>query len=144
MSHSQLPVLLCRLYWASLSLVAKNIISLTLVLTIWWCPCVESSLVLLEKGVCYDQCILWTNSVSLCLASFCCLRPTLPVIPGMSWLPTFAFQSRLMKRTSVFGVSTRRCCRSLWNLSSPASSESVVGPYTSIIVMLNGLPWKQT
>ena len=28
------------------------------VLTIWWCPCVESSLVLLEEGVCYDQCIL--------------------------------------------------------------------------------------
>ena len=24
-------------------------------LTIWWCPCVESSLVLLEEGVCYDQ-----------------------------------------------------------------------------------------
>ena len=28
------------------------------VLTIWWCPCVESSLVLLEEGVCYDQYIL--------------------------------------------------------------------------------------
>ena len=27
-------------------------------LTIWWCPCVESSLVLLEEGICYDQCIL--------------------------------------------------------------------------------------
>ena len=27
-------------------------------LTIWWCPCVETHLVLLEKGVCYDQCIL--------------------------------------------------------------------------------------
>ena len=27
-------------------------------LTIWWCPCIESSLVLLEKGVCYDQCVL--------------------------------------------------------------------------------------
>ena len=28
------------------------------VLTIWCCPCVESSLVLLEEGVCYDQCVL--------------------------------------------------------------------------------------
>ena len=28
-------------------------------LTIWWCPCVESSLVLLEEGICYDQCILF-------------------------------------------------------------------------------------
>ena len=26
--------------------------------TIWWCPCVELSLVLLEEGVCYDQCVL--------------------------------------------------------------------------------------
>ena len=46
------------LYRASPSLAEKNIINLILVLTIWWCPCVESSLVLLEEGVCYDQCIL--------------------------------------------------------------------------------------
>ena len=35
----------CWLYRASSSLAAKNIISLILVLTIWWYPCVESSLV---------------------------------------------------------------------------------------------------
>ena len=35
----------------SLSLAAKNITNLILVLTIWWCPCVESSLVLLEEGI---------------------------------------------------------------------------------------------
>ena len=46
------------LYRASPSLAAKNTINLILVLAIWWCPCVESSLVLLEEGVCYDQCIL--------------------------------------------------------------------------------------
>ena len=44
---------LCR---ASPPLAAKNIIGL--ILAIWWCPCVVSSLVLLEEGVCYDQCIL--------------------------------------------------------------------------------------
>ena len=44
----------CWLYRASLSSAAKNIINLTLVLTIWCCPCVESFLVLLEEGVCYD------------------------------------------------------------------------------------------
>ena len=49
---------LCWLYTASPSLAAKNIISLISVLTIWWFPWVESSLVLLEEGVCYDQCIL--------------------------------------------------------------------------------------
>ena len=36
------------LYRTSPSLPAKNIISLILVLSIWWCPYVESSLVLLE------------------------------------------------------------------------------------------------
>ena len=48
----------CWLYRASPSLAAKNIINLISVLTIWLCPCVESSLVLLEEGVCYDQCVL--------------------------------------------------------------------------------------
>ena len=48
----------CWLYRASSSLAAKNIINLISVLTIWWCPCVEPSLVLLEEGVCYDQCVL--------------------------------------------------------------------------------------
>jgi len=45
----------------------------------------------------------WQNSISLCPASFCTPRPNLPVTPGNSWLPTFAFQSPIMKRTS-FGV----------------------------------------
>ena len=48
----------CWLYRASPSFAAKNIINLISVLAMWWCPCVESSLVLLEEGVCYDQCIL--------------------------------------------------------------------------------------
>ena len=51
----------CWLYRASSSLAAKNAINLISVLTIWWCLCVESSLVLLEEGVCYDQCILLTK-----------------------------------------------------------------------------------
>ena len=41
----------CWLFRASPSLVAKNIISLILVLTIWWCPCVESSLVYIYTHV---------------------------------------------------------------------------------------------
>ena len=47
----------CWLYRAS-SPLAANIINLILVLTIWWCPCVGSSLVLLREGVCHDQCVL--------------------------------------------------------------------------------------
>ena len=42
----------------------------------------------------------WQNSISLCFASFRIPRPNLPVTPGVSWLPTFAFQSPIMKRTS--------------------------------------------
>ena len=44
----------CWLYRASPSLAAKNVTNLISVLIIWWCPCVESSLVLLEEDVCYD------------------------------------------------------------------------------------------
>ena len=51
----------CWLYRASLSLATKNIINLISVLIIWWCLCVESSLVSLEEGVCYDQCVLLTK-----------------------------------------------------------------------------------
>ena len=53
----------CWLYRASLSLAGKNIINLISVSTIWWCPCVESSLAFLKEGVCYDQCVLLTKSL---------------------------------------------------------------------------------
>ena len=48
----------CWLYRAPPSLAAKNIINLILVLTIWWCPCIASSLV--GRG-----CLLWSVH-SLC------------------------------------------------------------------------------
>ena len=41
----------CWLYRASPSLATKNIIDLISIMTIWWCSCVEFSLVLLEEGV---------------------------------------------------------------------------------------------
>ena len=40
----------------------------------------------------------------------------LPVTPGVSWLPTFAFQSPIMKRTSFLGVSSKRSGRPSWNI----------------------------
>ena len=39
----------------------------------------------------------------LCHASFCTPRPNLPVILGISWLPTFVFQSPVMKRPCLVG-----------------------------------------
>ena len=131
----------CGLYRASPSLAANNIINLITVLTIWWCPCVESSLVLLEESVCYDQCIF---SISLCPASFRIPRPKLPVTPGVSWLPTFSFQSPIMKRTSLLGVSSKRSCRSSQNRSTSAYSALLAGAQSWITVILNGLVWKQT
>ena len=39
----------------------------------------------------------WQNSFNLCPASFCIPRSNLPVSPGVSWLPTFAFHSPIIK-----------------------------------------------
>ena len=52
-------------------------------------------------------CLLWPvcslgKTVSLWPALFCSPRLNLPVTPGVSWLPTFPFQSPIMKRTSFF------------------------------------------
>ena len=77
-------------------------------------------------------CLLWPERslgktlISLCPASFCTLRPNLPVTPEVSWLPTFAFQSPIMKKTSFGGICSRRSC------SISASSALVVGAQTWI------------
>ena len=84
----------------------------------------------------------WQNSINLWPASFCTPRPNLPVTPAISWLPTFAFQSPIMKRTSFLGVSSRRSCRSSLNHSTSASSALLVVAWTWIRGILNGLPWK--
>ena len=60
------------LYRASPSLAANNIINLILVLAIWWHPCVEFSLVLLE------ECLLWpVCSLSKTLLAFALLHSVL-------------------------------------------------------------------
>ena len=94
----------CWLYTASPSSAIKNVISLISLLTIWWCSSVKLSLELLKKVFAMTSAVSWQNSVSLCPASFCTPRSNLPVTPDISWLPTFAFQSPVMKRTSFFGV----------------------------------------
>ena len=60
----------CWLYRVSPSLAANNIINLIFVLTIWWCPWVESSLVLLEEGVCSDQYFLLAKALDFALLHF--------------------------------------------------------------------------
>ena len=84
----------CWLYRASTASAAKNMINLISVLTTWWCPSVQSFLVCWKTGALSCQ-----NSVNLCPASFCTPRSNLPITPGISWLPPFAFQSAVMKLT---------------------------------------------
>ena len=102
----------CWLYRASLSLAAKNIINLILILTtrwsvsidylltVWWCPRVGSLLCCWKRVFAMTSVFSWQNFISLCPASFSIPRPNLPVTPGVSWLPTFSFQSPMMKQTS--------------------------------------------
>ena len=71
----------------------------------------------------------WQNSVGPYHASFCTPRPNLPVTPGISWLPTFAFQSPMMKMTYFGGVSSRRSCSCSQNQSTLALFASLVGAY---------------
>ena len=49
-----------------------------------------------------------------------------------------------MKRTSFLGVSSKRSCRSSWNHSTSTSTVLLVGAWTWITMILNGLPWKKT
>ena len=89
----------CWPYRVSSSSTAKNIINLILVFFIWWCQCVDSSLMLLEEGIYHDQCAL--------LAKFC--QPLSCIIfysnakfaSNFMCLLTsyFVFQFPMMKRT---------------------------------------------
>ena len=117
----------CWLYRDSPSLAVKNIINLISILTIWWCLCVESYLCCWKRVFAMTSVFCYQNSVSLCPASFCTPRQDLPVTSGISWLPTFAFQSPMMKRTLFWVVSSRRSYRSSQSRSTSASSALLVG-----------------
>ena len=59
--------------WRFPPLDAKNIINMCSVSTIWCGPRVESSFVVLEEGVCYDQCMLLAKLcyLFLCFILYC-------------------------------------------------------------------------
>ena len=62
----------CWLYRASPPLAAKNIVNLSSVLAIWWCPCVESSCVIGRR------CLLWlVRSLGRTLLAFVLLHSVL-------------------------------------------------------------------
>jgi len=96
----------CWVYRASPSLPAKNIINLILVMFLCRVfSCVVGRVAMISA-------FSWQNCISLCPTLFCTPRPNLPVTPGISWLPTFAFQSPVWKGHLFWGVNSRRSCRS--------------------------------
>ena len=143
MSLSQLQFLFLLTVWSLHIFGCKNIINLISVLTISRCPCVESSLVLLEKGVCYDQCVLLTK---LC-------QP----------LPCFILYSK-----AKLACYSRYLLTSYFYIPAPCDekdifvwcqfqkvSQVIIEPFnftffgisgwaqTWVTVILNGLPWKR-
>ena len=102
----------CWLYTTSPCLAAKNIISLILVLSIYWCPCVESSVVLFEEGVCYDPLFSCKTLLAFALLHFV-LQGQICLLLQIS-LDFLLLHSRAIfwKGHLFFGVSSRRSCRS--------------------------------
>ena len=94
----------CWLYRVSPSLAAKNIINLISVLTIWWCPCVESSLVLLEEGVCYDQCILLAKTLLAFALLHCVLQGQIYLLLQVSLEFLLLYSSPLWWKGHLFWV----------------------------------------
>ena len=97
----------CWLYRASPSLAAKNII----LFQCWPSGDVHLQSLLLycwKRLFAMISAFSWQNSISLCPASFRTPRPNLLVTPGVSLLPTFAFQSPVVKRTSFLAVSSKK------------------------------------
>ena len=108
-------LIFCWLYRASPSLAAKNRINLILELTIWWCPYVSlmslSSLVLLEEGVCCDQCVLLEKLLTFSLLHFV-LQGQICLLLQVSLDFLLFYSSPLWWKGHLFGgVSSRRSYR---------------------------------
>ena len=95
-------------------------------------------------------CLLWpVRSLGKTLLAFALLHF---VLQGQSCLLLQIFLDfyvcipvpYLKKMTSFLDASSRRSCRSSENHSTSASSALLVGAYTWITVILNGLLWKWT
>ena len=125
----------CWQYRASPSLATKSIINLISVLTIWWCPCVESSLVLLGEGLCYDQCVLLAKLYQslLCFipyskAKFACY--------SRCFLTSYFCIPVPYNEKDIFfflGVSSKSSYRSSYNRSTSASSALQVGDRVGLL-----------
>ena len=90
----------------------------------------------------------WQTLLIFALLHFILQSQTCPLFqvpldfPFLHSMQIYSIQQSMMKRTSLFGASPSRCQMFSQNLSTSASSASVVGAQTYLIVMLNHLPWK--
>ena len=102
----------CWLYRASPSLAANNIINQISVLTIWSCPCVESSLVFLAG------CLLWPmHSLGRTLLAFVLLHS---VLQGQICLLLHVFLYFWVTRGALLSIVRRGCL--LWPVCSLAKT----------------------
>ena len=134
----------CWLYTASPSLATKNIISLILVLMIWWCPCVRVFSCVVRRG-----CFLWP---------MCSLSKTLLSFALLYFVPKakFACYSRCFltsyfcipvpyNKKDIFFVcpcnswsfllNDRKMCNLTWLVHEAQSTEGVMSPH------LGGREW---
>ena len=116
----------CWLYRASPSLAAKNIINPISILTIWWCPRVESSFALLEEGVCYVTSHNWPSEYLLLRNVYS--NPLLfnRSFTSASLRPRRLQHTRLPCPSLSLRVCTNSCPLSWW--CHPTISSSVI-PY---------------
>ena len=95
------------------------------------------------RGCAVTSALSWQNSVSLWPASFCTPRPNFPVTRGFSWLPTFAFQSPIIKRYP-FWVLVLEGLVGLYRTAQLQLLQHYWSRHRRITVILNDLPWKWT
>ena len=144
MSHSQLPVLILLAMQRFSIFRSKEYIQSDFCIEHLVCLCAESSLLLLEEGVSYDQCVLLAK-ICQPLPCFLLYPMAKPACYSRYLLPYYfcILVSYDEKDNFIFfGVSFRRSCRSSQNHSIRASSTLVIGAQTCITVILNVLPWK--
>ena len=129
---SQLPVLVLLTAESFSIFGCKNMISLISVLTIWWYPCVESSLVLLEEGVCYDQCVLLENSISLCPASFVVHIFAIIIIIPLFVTHSFPHALEALSRAPGMLVNFQKTNQTNWNQNKTNTCNQPLENFTDI------------
>ena len=116
----------CWLYRASPSLAAKNIINLILVLTIWWCPCVESSLILYVPSRLQSARLPWPSPPPRACSDSCPLIWWYHLIISSSVIP-FSFHFQSFPASGPFQMS---------QLFTSDSQSIGVSPSTSVLQMI--------